>query len=195
LGWSTIKKVIGNARFESFHLHWTRDLNPDLTDLPSAEDEARFPIQKSSWFNSPSEYANYVRQTNVYFAPRTTEGIGMSYLEALSWGLCVVAPDAPTMNEYIVNGVNGILYDPNKPVPLDFSNHQALGRAAREACAGGRRAWEAAFGDIKRFLETPLSSFAMPSHPLISMKKRGYAALRSVYRIGKRLIKGMRGNA
>src|SRR5208283_607556 len=52
VGWSTIRKLIGNSRFESFHLHWTRELNPDLTDLPSADDQAGFSIQTSSWFKS-----------------------------------------------------------------------------------------------------------------------------------------------
>jgi hypothetical protein len=188
LGWSTIRKLIGNTPFESFHVHWARELNPELADLPTAEDAANFPIQRSSWFDSRAEYENSVRQANVYFAPRTSEGIGMSYLEALSWGLCVVASDAPTMNEYIVHGVNGLLYNADNPVPLDFSNHEAIGREARDRCERGRKNWEDAFEEIKSFLQQPGRMAKMPRHPLVRVRKRSYVTLRAIYRLAKRIL-------
>ena len=33
----------------------------------------------------------------------------------MALGLLVVAPDRPTMNEYLVSGENGLLYDPAHP--------------------------------------------------------------------------------
>jgi len=188
LGWSTIKSLIGDTRFDSFHLHWTRELNPDLTDLPGTEDKARFSIQTSSWFQSRDDYGETVRQTNIFFASRRAEGIGHAYLEALSWGLCVVSPNAPTMSEYIVHGVNGLLYDPDNPLPLDFSGHRALGKAARESCVLGRSEWERGFGDVKNFLEAAGSNYVMQKHPLIRAKRRSYVALRTLYRAGKGFI-------
>ena len=154
VGWSVIKTLIGSTKFESLRLHVPVELNPELTDLPTREDEKIFPIAKSSWYKSKTEYGEAVRNANIYFAPRRTEGIGMSFLEAMSWGLCVVAPDAPTMSEYIENGVNGILYDLNNPFPVDFSRYRDLGTAARESCLLGRVKWESSFGSIKTFLET-----------------------------------------
>ena len=50
-------------------------------------------------------------RANVYFAPRLEEGIGQTFLEAIRWGRCVVAADNRTINEYIIHGVNGLLYD------------------------------------------------------------------------------------
>ena len=191
LGWSTIKRLIGDTGFESFHLHWAKELNPDLTDLPDKEDTERFSIQTSSWFKSHTDYVETVRKANVFFASRRTEGIGMSYIEALSWGLCVVSPNAPTMSEYIVHGVNGLLYDPENPTPLDLSDYRALGKAARESCVLGRSEWERAFNDIRSFLEAPGGYYALPKHPLIRVKRRSYVALRALYRAWKSCIRSI----
>ena len=46
----------------------------------------------------------------------------MSFLDAMSRGRCVVAPNDSTMNEYIRHGENGLLYNASHPSPLDFSN-------------------------------------------------------------------------
>ena len=191
LGWSTIKRLIGDTGFESFHLHRAKELNPDLTDLPDKEDTERFSIQTSSWFKSHTDYVETVRKANVFFASRRTEGIGMSYIEALSWGLCVVSPNAPTMSEYIVHGVNGLLYDPENPTPLDLSDYRALGKAARESCVLGRSEWERAFNDIRSFLEAPGGYYALPKHPLIRVKRRSYVALRALYRAWKSCIRSI----
>ena len=34
----------------------------------------------------------------------------MAFLEAMAMGMCVVAENQPTANEYILSGQNGILY-------------------------------------------------------------------------------------
>jgi glycosyltransferase involved in cell wall biosynthesis len=190
LGWSTIKKLIGKAHFDSIHLHWTRDLNPDLTDLPTPEDLKTYSINTSSWFLSSREYEEVLRQANVFFASRRMEGLGMSFLEAMASGLCVVAPNAPVMNEYIQHGVNGLLYDPDSPLPLDFSSHAALGRAAFKNCAIGRGDWESALDALKDFLEAAPMRVTFRQYPLIRLKRRSYVALRRVYREIKGVIHG-----
>ena len=35
----------------------------------------------------------------------------MAFLEAMSLGLIIIAPNNPTYNEYIISGHNGFLYD------------------------------------------------------------------------------------
>ncbi|MBN1440312.1 MAG: glycosyltransferase [Anaerolineales bacterium] len=43
-------------------------------------------------------------------SPRgTSEGVGLTFLEALGRGCAVFAYDAPTMSEYIAHGENGFL--------------------------------------------------------------------------------------
>jgi hypothetical protein len=70
-------------------------------------------------------------------------------------GQCVVAPNQGTMNEYILPGVNGLLFDIHNPQPLDFSEVARLGARARESTIAGRAAWEAAEEDLVRFILTP----------------------------------------
>jgi Glycosyltransferase len=189
LGWTTIRKLIGDTQFEKFHLHWTRELNPDLSDLPGPEDTERFSITTSSWFQSQAEYGAMVRAADVFFASRRIEGIGMSFLEAMAWGKCVVAPNAPVMNEYIRDGENGILYDPDEPAPADFSRWESIGKAAYESTVKGRREWMAALGSLKNFLEAEVSNGMVRPHHVLRARKRGYVALRAVYRISKKILR------
>lgn len=55
------------------------------------------------------QYMQYLNKSNIYLAPRRYEGIGISYIEALSRGNCVLGVNAPTMNEYIIHKQNGYL--------------------------------------------------------------------------------------
>ena len=60
-------------------------------------------------FIPKDEYLKLVKEHGVYIAPRPREGIGMSFLEQLAMGKCVIAHDDNTMNEYIENGKSGII--------------------------------------------------------------------------------------
>jgi len=55
------------------------------------------------------DYLKKIDQTNIYIAPRVSEGVGMAFLEALARGCAVFAFDAPTMNEYIHHRIDGYL--------------------------------------------------------------------------------------
>jgi hypothetical protein len=112
----------------------------------------------------------------------------MSFLEAMAMGLCVVAPRAPTMSEYIEDGVNGLLYDPERPEALDFSRASALGAAARLSCEVGRATWIDSIPRIAAFLEEPVPGYRPKSHPAIVAKGRLIAAARRVYRAMKRIV-------
>jgi hypothetical protein len=59
------------------------------------------------------------------------------------------------MNEYILPGVNGLLFDIRNPKALDFSEVARLGARARETVLAGRAAWEQAEEDLVRFILTP----------------------------------------
>ena len=56
------------------------------------------------------EFMLQIKDANIVLAPRLTEGVGMVFLEAMARGACVIAHDAPTMNEYIEHADNGILF-------------------------------------------------------------------------------------
>ena len=111
----------------------------------------------STWFKDKQDFLDVLGNANVFFAPRLAEGIGQSFLEAMARGQCVVAPDNGTMNEYILHGVNGLLYDPEHPAPLDFSRFAILGEAARQSVAAGYDRWLAAEDRLEEFILTPSS--------------------------------------
>jgi hypothetical protein len=139
--WRTIRPLLGAADFRRFTLH--RALDPSFGELvtPAEEEVVRLRIRITTWFPDRQSAAADLAAHNVYFAPRIREGIGMSFLEAMAMGFLVVAPDQPTMNEYIVHGLNGLLYDPVRPEPLDFAAAAALGARARRSVELGHAKW------------------------------------------------------
>ena len=80
----------------------------------------------------------------------------MSFLEALVIGIPVVAIDAPTMNEYIVDGWNGHLYEPEDVagLPLDSKRLETLGRNAFVGAQKGFEQWILDRPRLIRFLST-----------------------------------------
>ncbi len=61
------------------------------------------------------EYLKLVASAGVYVAPRYKEGIGMAFLEQLARGKCVIAHADATMDEYLDDGVTGVLTDLHNP--------------------------------------------------------------------------------
>lgn len=154
--WDQIKILISGTKFDQFHIHCVTDPPGYTLVMPSEAERETHRITFSEWFPKKMDYMHTLEQASVFFAPRLQEGIGMSFLEAMAKGKCVVAPDNPTMNEYIEHGVNGLLYDPDHPSPLDFSDVHTLGARARETCAAGYRKWIGSEGDIFGFINRPL---------------------------------------
>ena len=184
VSWPVVKQLIGGARIESMHIHWTPEIHHGE---PAPFDEKMESLEVSSWFSDSDGYYSVLSRSNVFFASRISEGIGMSFLEAMAMGLCVVAPDAPTMNEYIWSGRNGLLYDPALPEPLDFSRAADLGARARSSCETGRQNWLKSLESVARFLEEPIAGYKPRFHALVVAKGRGISAARKVYRFMKRV--------
>ena len=88
-------------------------------------------------------YLKAMSECGVFVAPRRLEGIGLGFLEAMSMGKCVVANDAPTMNEYMANGENGVLGDiGDDQLRLYEEDVVSIGEEAYRSCVEGRRRWE-----------------------------------------------------
>lgn len=68
------------------------------------------PVPSLSQMNY-EDYHQLMEKVNIYIAPRKLEGIGLTYLEALSRGCFVLACDAAAMNEYIIHQKNGWLFN------------------------------------------------------------------------------------
>jgi hypothetical protein len=146
-----IRPLVAGTSFDQITLHLAPDPGNDVTK-PSAEDIRQYNVVTTSWFADRDNYFDTLRRHNVYFAPRRTEGIGLSFLEAMAMGMAVVTPNSPTMNEYIVDRVNGYLYDPDRPKSIDFSSAQATGAKARETAELGYQQWIDSLPRLKNFV-------------------------------------------
>lgn len=141
VNWQTV--LAGTAsQLSSFHLHNA----PDTADnafpgpLPGVADA--YKITESRWFDDKSELDRVVDSCNIYYAPRTAEGIGMGMIEAMARGMCVIAHDLPTHNEYVANRVNGILFRANDPNwTVDLSEASIYGPLARKTVEIGYQNW------------------------------------------------------
>lgn len=94
----------------------------------------------STWFEEKEDLFATMNQCALYFAPRMREGIGMSFLEAMARGHCVIAPDVPTMNEYISHGHTGFLYS-DKHIPLKLGDIRQVQENTLDYIAHGYREW------------------------------------------------------
>lgn len=94
-----------------------------------------FDVKGADAFLERGAYLERVAKCGIVVAPRRKEGIGMAFLEAMAMGKCVVAYDDATMNEYIENGENGILFSAGeaRPVPPEAVNRAAAGAGASSA--------------------------------------------------------------
>jgi len=136
-------------------MHIAPDPGGPAPTLPTEAEQKEYNIVTSAWFAEKRDFFNILDRANIFFAPRRAEGIGQSFLEAMARGQCVIAPDNGTMNEYILHGVNGLLYDPEHPAPLDFSRFAELGEAARRSVAIGYQRWIAAEDHLEEFILMP----------------------------------------
>ncbi|MUG73949.1 glycosyltransferase [Paenibacillus validus] len=153
INWDIIKDYIDEKDFDSIHIHMAED--PGFKNQkPSNKDILKYNITLSEWFADKSEYKNLLKQTQVYFTPRKSEGIGLSFLEAMAMGKCVAAPNYGTMNEYIINGMNGILYELDYPGKISFSKNKTLEicKRARESVEIGFESWKKRESEIIDFI-------------------------------------------
>lgn len=157
ISWRTLAPLVAGTRFDSLHLHVAVDPGSPTPKLPTEEQRRSQNITLSQWFKEKADFTRALERANVFFAPRLGEGIGQSFLEAFSRGQCVVAVDHGTMNEYIIHGLNGLLYDPGNPQPLNFSRAVELGRAGWSATGHGHARFQQAEDEIVAFLLTPNS--------------------------------------
>lgn len=157
--WNTIRQLIANTTFDSFHIHLASDPGTPEPVLPLPDEIIKHNITTSSWFEDKGEFNAILDRANVFFAPRMEEGIGQAFLEALSRGQCVVAPNTGTMNEYILHGVNGFLYNHTNPTPIDFTNISNINQQAILGVQVGREQWQLSEDELVKFVTTDSEIF------------------------------------
>lgn len=139
----TIKQVLPSDIGLQIHIHKAVDPNVIFSE-PSEEDVAKYSITYSDWTPTREEmHDKYISPAGIYIAPRVYEGIGLSFLEAMTYGKIVIAPNNPTMNEYITDGYNGFLYDLNNINPIKFKDNLTdIQKNVYEFMETGYQNWE-----------------------------------------------------
>lgn len=114
--WKSVCVNLAKTNYKEFNVHWQPDdLKSGLPFSPPNQlEQQRFKIRLTTWFESKFEAIENLARSNLFFAPRMMEGIGMSFLDALAISMPVVGMDATTMNEYITHGHTGFLMDTNE---------------------------------------------------------------------------------
>jgi glycosyltransferase involved in cell wall biosynthesis len=112
------------------------DLPPEgrsLVDGPA-------PIEWRGWLEA-SEKDSLLRSATVFVLPSTSEGLPMALLEAMAYGLAIVATEVGGVPEVVSNGVEAVIVPPGAPEALavalahlrtDTTECERLGRSAQE---------------------------------------------------------------
>ena len=111
-------------------------------------------VKGADGFLSRDAYLERMSNCGIVIAPRRKEGIGMAFLEAMAMGKCVVAHNDATMNEYIKDGENGILFNIDDPRPISAAAVlRVLGNVGKSV-AELRARWVEADNGVPAFVES-----------------------------------------
>lgn len=135
----TVEKTLGINNIEQLYLHNAPDPSFKFVK-PYGKWKEKSIISK--WFETKEQMNKYLQECAIYYAPRRYEGIGMSFLEAMAVGRCIIAPNYPTMNEYITNGINGYLYNYKHPKKIKIRNVREIQENTIKFIADGYKKWE-----------------------------------------------------
>ncbi len=147
----TVSRLFNSAELQKVHLHKALDPQQSFTDYPLEQN-----LTVSTWFDKKDDMYALMMQSALYMAPRLEEGIGMSFLEAMSRGRCVIAPDNPTMNEYITDGRTGFLYNPADPQKICLKDIRRIQQNVIDYMSAGYQQWNMQKHKIAQWIEQPV---------------------------------------
>lgn len=150
---STVKKILKNSGLE-IHIHKTVDPGQNFVQ-PTREDEEKFKITYSDWFDTKAQMQDFIKTKGIYIAPRFSEGIGMSFLEAIAQGKVVIANNKPTMNEYIKNGETGFLCNFKFRKTIKLKNLEDIQKNTYDYAVKGYGNWLIDRKKIVEFINLP----------------------------------------
>lgn len=190
---NVIEKILGDY---ACTLYFHKALDPGEEFIqPTREQEEKYSISYSEWFDNKEELDKLIASCGIYIAPREFEGIGLSFLQAMGMGKCVIAHEEPTMSEYIEPGKTGLLInfdDPEKPQLKDIATLEDIKRMQKETykyMEEGYKEWERRKYEIIDFINMPTTKFRQRSHikVLIYYYDKIFV-LKSLNVIGKKII-------
>lgn len=148
-----VETLLRDFNLTKLHIHKSPDPGQIFVEPSRLMDPL---VEYSTWYSTKEEMLAEIEDCGIYISPRPYEGIGMSFLEAMAMGRCVIAPDYPTMNEYIRHGYNGLLYDFQNVHSLKPVDIQRIQRNAYASIKQGFSEWEKDKHKILDWLEAPV---------------------------------------
>ncbi len=137
-------------------LHSVTDGDNEPFIKPTDEEIRNYNIEITSWFENKTDLLDILDTTKYYIAPRKQEGIGLSFLDAMSRGCVIIAHNDCTMNEYIQNGVNGYLIDFDKPNKIKFEDYNKIYKSNIEEFSAGRKQYLQTLPTIVEYINNQL---------------------------------------
>jgi glycosyltransferase involved in cell wall biosynthesis len=112
---------------------------PQKYSLPARLGKTEVEVFAGDAMLSPAEYHRLLCRANIFLAPRSSEGVGLSFLDAMARGCAVFGFNAATMNEYILQRINGYLLPEFFPSTPSFLR-QRIDRKVSDLLSRGGKA-------------------------------------------------------
>lgn len=179
---NTISKILKNPDVK-IHLH--KAVDPGQTYVePTKPIEKKFKITYSEWFDSKEEMQEFIKTKGIYVSPRFSEGIGMSFLEAMAQGKVVLAHNNPTMNEYIQSGVTGFLCNFKLPRAIKLKNIEQIQKNTYKYMQKGYEKWLTDRKNIIDYINKPqenteLKLWVKLFKPLLLIERKDFISFKS----------------
>ena len=118
------------------HPHWklliaaTGPQSAELKKLAAAD--AGAPVEFCGWLQKQENIANYAK-SKIYVSIPESDGTSISLLEAMYYGCLPIVSDLPANREWITDGENGLILNPQENVfdridKIDLENARAINR-------------------------------------------------------------------
>jgi glycosyltransferase involved in cell wall biosynthesis len=141
INWTYLKNIINEKDFDKITIKQNKDgLAKENKKIKSTKK-----IKVIDKWLPDKEYEKVLNSHNIFIAPRKKEGIGFSFLDAMSRGHIIIANNESTMNEYVEDKKTGFLFDFKNPKKLDLSNKKELIKIQKNSInfiKTGRKKWE-----------------------------------------------------
>jgi hypothetical protein len=153
INWNIVKNLISKNKINKITIKNNPDVGHVFNIYPTNEEINKYNIEiLEKWFTY-EKYIDFLKKQDVFIEPRLYEGIGMGFLDAMSYGVPVISPNEPTMNEYITDKKNGYLYDYNNPKNIDLKNIEIVKANLKKYIENNYSKWTNSKEEIYNFIE------------------------------------------
>lgn len=163
-------------------LHSVTDGDNEPFIKPDDEEIKNYNIEITSWFENKSDLLDILDTTKYYIAPRKQEGIGLSFLDAMSRGCVIIAHNNCTMNEYIKNGYNGYLINFDKPGKIHFYDFEKIQNNSINEYKKGLKKYLEALPELVKFINKENKKCAVNFGSVIALI---YFAMKKILKVFK----------